>query len=189
MHQRFPQPAKDSDDDLQPPQKKHATTLGDAISVLSEKKYDFLRRQIEQQGKLHEQELVIERERLQLEAAKANFRQCVMGVPGIQKEGQEGQEEVQVTCHSTPTYMTTTNFANYLTSHLPDTHDTLSPYLISSSIHVISHNTMMSNLAWTSTAPSQRHSALNEERSENSNPQSTKTVNQSTNQLANQSID
>ena len=81
---RFPQPEEDSKEDARRTKTKTATTLGDAISVLSEKKYDFLTRQLEQHGKLREQELILERERLQLEAAKAKREERQLELQSLQ---------------------------------------------------------------------------------------------------------
>lgn len=81
---RFPRPAEDSEEDARPTKKKPATTLGDAISLLSEKKYDFLTRQLEQQGKLRERELILEQERLQLETAKAKREERQLELQNLQ---------------------------------------------------------------------------------------------------------
>lgn len=81
---KFPRPEEDSEEDTRPTKKKTATTLGDAISLLSEKKYDFLTRQLEQQGKLRERELLLERERLQLEAAKAKREERQLELQSLQ---------------------------------------------------------------------------------------------------------
>jgi len=81
---RFPRPAEDSEEDARPITKNTATTLGDAISLLSEKKYDFLTRQLEQQGKLRERELILEQQRLQLETAKAKREERQLELQNLQ---------------------------------------------------------------------------------------------------------
>lgn len=140
---RFPRPENDSEEDGRPSKKKAATTLGDAIGLLSEKKYDFLTRQLEQQGMLRERELQLERERLQLEIAKAKREerqlelqslqfQTMMGnlsrtiptisqrypTPNTERNERQNNPTTQPINH--PTNQSTSQPANQSTSHSPN---------------------------------------------------------------------
>lgn len=57
---------EEDDVDRKRPKKKTTTSLGDAITVIDEKKYKFLEKQLVQQSEIHEEEVELERKKMEL---------------------------------------------------------------------------------------------------------------------------